>query len=602
MIPAVRVVPGVPAFEVDQGFWYSVPAKLTGRIGLGSKVRVPLGAGYTAGYVVEQGSGTPRKLKPVTSVSGDLPVFDDALLSVCRWAAHHYVSPLSTILAKTAPPNAPRRPPREQEPRMPASPVGGDHEAARLGEDAASGRRRRPGCLLINPADPEWMGPLLGPVLEAGRSVMVVAPTSLEEERTTRLLRRIFPGRVLGAGPRHSHRQKTVVWGRLAIEDGGMVLVGTPGVTLWPMASPGLLVVLEDGRRAHKSRQAPTVATWRVLRERAIREGSILAVVGAFPSVDVLALGPDLFYSRGHRRLWGQVEVVDRREGGRRGLFHHRTLRALEVASSGKGAFVFAHRRGYAPAMRCAACRTLRRCPNCGGRAEKGPACQRCGTQLGDCRKCGKHFFEPLGAGVERVRGELRRFLGESRVGLVGGSAPVKVGTEASLAGAAEFDLVVVVDADGLLYAPHYRADEEALRVMVRLAGHLAPGTGRRLMVQTSTPGHRVLSALRKGEGVAFLQEELDRRVEAGFPPQGQLMAIEVRGIEPKAGGRIGGEIGGLESRGVSVHGPAEFSSGLRWLVEGGDLWDTKHRLRPLVARWRHRGFSVRVDVDPVDL
>ena len=564
-------------------------------------MRVPLGGGYTHGYVVEQGIGTAQELKPVASVSGDLPVFDAGLLSVCRWAAHYYVSPLSTILKKAAPPNAPRRPPRVDVPGTPSLGVDSEHEAARLGEDAAAGRRRRPGCLLITPADPEWVGPLLTPVLRAGRSAMVVAPTSLEEERTTHLLDQAFAGRVLSAGPRHSNRRKTMVWGQFATS-GGMVLVGTPGVALWPMGSPGLLVVMEDGRRAHKSRQAPTVATSRILRERAVRQGSILAAVGPFPSVDVLALGPDLFYGRRHRRLWSHVEVVDRRESGGRGLFHRRTLRALEGASSGRGAFVFAHRRGYAPAMRCAACRTLRRCPSCGGRAEKGPACQRCGVELGDCRKCGRGFFEPLGAGVERVRSELRRHLGESQVGLVGGSAPVTVGTEAALAAAGEFDLAVVVDADGLLYAPHYRADEEALRVMVRLAGHLARGAGRRLIVQTSTPGHRVFSALRKGEGVSFLQEELDRRVEAGFPPQGQLMAVEVRGVEQQAAARIGTEIGGLEGPSVSVHGPADFSSGLRWLVEGGDLWDVKRQLRPLVGRWRHRGFAVRVDVDPVDL
>lgn len=138
---------------------------------------------------------------------------------------------------------------------------------------------------------------------------------------------------------------------------------------------------------------------------------------------------------------------------------------------------------------------------------------------------------------------------------------------------------------------------------MVRLAGHLSPGSGRRLMVQTSSPGHRVLSALRKGESVAFLQEELDRRVEAGFPPQGQLMAVEVRGADPgRASDRLAIEMSGLGNRGVSVHGPAEFGSGLRWLVEGGDLWAAKEEMRVLASRWRKRGLAVRIDADPIDL
>lgn len=604
MTSAVRVVPAVAAFDVDEGFWYSVPAHLSERIGLGAKVRVPLGGGHVSGYVVECGDRPPHKLKPVSTLSGDLPVFDASLLAVCRWAAHHYVSPLSTILARTAPPNVPRTPPPDREVSPLPRSGAGDHPAARLGEDAAAGRRRRPGCLLINPSDPEWVGPLLGPTLRAGRSAMVVVPTALEEERTTHLIHKMYPGRVMGASTRHSDRQKTTVWGRLATR-GGMALVGTPGVALWPMFAPGLLVVVEDGRRAHKSRGAPTVGTRRILRERSIREGAVLAAVGPVPSVDVLALGPDFFYSRGRRRLWSHVEVVDRREIRSHGLFHPRTLSALRAVASGdRGrALVFAHRRGFAPAMRCAACRTLRRCPNCGGRAERGPGCQRCGADLGPCRKCGRSFFEPLGAGAERVRSELKRRLGTGLVGAVGGPAPIAVGTEASLAGAGEFELAVVVDADGLLYAPHYRADEEALRVMVRLAGRLSQGSGRRLMVQTSSPGHRVLSALRRGDGVAFLQEELDGRVAAGFPPQGQLMAVEARGADPgKASDRLAAEMDGLGDRGVSVHGPAEFESGLRWLVEGDDLWDSKLRMRAVASRWRKRGLAVRIDADPIDL
>ena len=122
-------------------------------------------------------------------------------------------------------------------------------------------------------------------------------------------------------------------------------------------------------------------------------------------------------------------------------------------------------------------------------------------------------------------------------------------------------------------------------------------------MVQTSSPGHHVLSALRKGEGVAFLQEELDRRIEAGFPPQGQLMAVEVRGAQPgKATDRLGTEMSGLENQRTSVHGPVEFASGLRWLVEGGDLWEVKRKLPALASRWRRRELVVRIDVDPIDL
>ena len=80
-------------------------------------------------------------------------------------------------------------------------------------------------------------------------------------------------------------------------------------------------------------------------------------------------------------------------------------------------------------------------------------------------------------------------------------------------------------------------------------------------------------------------------------------MALEVRGAAlQQALGRLGTEIADLQDRKAVLHGPVEFSSGLRWLVEGSDLWEVKQQLRPLVSRWRHRGLVVRVDVDPLDL
>lgn len=585
---------------MDSGFWYSVPSHLEDRVVLGAKVRVSLGGGRTHGYVIETAERAPEKLKPISSVSGDAPVFDARLLSVCRWAAHYYVTPLSTVLTRTAPPNAPRVPTGPDPDGMP-EPDDRDHPVLRLGESAAAGRRRRPGCLLMNPGRDEWVRPLLGPVLRAGRSALVIVPTALEVDRVTRMVGDIYPGRVIGTSNRHGGRQRTAAWGRLATTP-GLVLVGTPAAVLWPIAKGGILVVVEDGRRAHQSRQAPTVGTRRLLRERSVREGGLLVNLGPLPSVDFMALGPDLYYSRSRRRLWPHIEVVDRREPGPLRLFHPVTLAALRASAPAGGAFVFAHRRGYAPAMRCAACRALRRCRQCGGRAAKGDGCQRCGARLGRCRKCGEGHFEPLGAGVERVRAELRKLFGEGWVGGEGDGAAITVGTEASLAGSGVFDLAVVVDADGLFYAPHYRADEEALRIMVRLAGRLSGGTGRRLLVQTSSPGHRVLSALRKGDGIGFLQEELDLRIEMGFPPQGQLMALEVRGGAHSMSDRLHSEIAALETRRVSVHGPVEFSAGLRWLLDGSDLWEAKQKLRPLVSRWRHRGWGVRVDVDPLDL
>jgi hypothetical protein len=80
----VRVVPDVPSFAVDDGFAYAVPEGLDAPVG--AIVRVPLGGRRVRGWVV--GTGEPSKpgLRPILSVSGDVPAFDRALLR-WRWAA-----------------------------------------------------------------------------------------------------------------------------------------------------------------------------------------------------------------------------------------------------------------------------------------------------------------------------------------------------------------------------------------------------------------------------------------------------------------------------------------------------------------------------------
>src|SRR5690606_24113731 len=108
-------------------------------------------------------------------------------------------------------------------------------------------------------------------------------------------------------------------------------------------------------------------------------------------------------------RAWPLVEVVDRtEEPPGSGLVSNRARAAIAATRrQGGSVFVFTHRRGYAPAYRCANCRELRRCQVCGSRPEPDTACPRCGAPSEPCLACGTNRFEPLGAGVGRVRAEL---------------------------------------------------------------------------------------------------------------------------------------------------------------------------------------------------
>jgi primosomal protein N' (replication factor Y) len=199
-----------------------------------------------------------------------------------------------------------------------------------------------------------------------------------------------------------------------------------------------------------------------------------------------------------------------------------------------------------------------------------------------------------MGAGVGRIGEELKRKLSTELPGRL------TVGSEADLAALEGQSLVVAVDADGLILGTHYRASEEALRILARLIGKVE-GPQSRGLIQTSQPDHPVMVALRSGDPMPFLTAEVDNRNQLGLPPAGQLLVVETRGpVPPEA------DLKEVASA-VSLLGPMTrtTSSGepaQRWLIQGRDLGSVRLALRPLVQQWRDAGTIVRIDSDPIDL
>jgi len=565
-------------------------------VSVGSIVRVPLGGRKLRGFVTEVRSGSHSGLKELRGVSGDLPVFDERLLETLRWAAHHYVAPMAGILAKSAPPNLPRRtttPSRPEVPDVSSGPLTG------LATAAAGGHRNRAAYFLASTDGNRYLTSVAAPVVGADRSLVVVAATAIEADRISADLAITFGPRVVTATPDLSDRQLTDAW-QVATTVPGSIVVGTHRIVFWSVARLGLAVMIEEGRRGMKDRQTPTIHAREILRTRARIERFGLLYVGRVPTTEVLRAGTEIIHAPGRNRIWPLVEVVDRGEDPPgSGLLTERVRAALRNAVARKErVFLFTHRHGYAPASRCVTCRTLRRCATCGSRPDPGTTCARCGAALGPCLACGGARFEPLGAGMGRVLEGARRMLGTEAVGGIDEGRPVVVGTERDLVRVGTMDLAVAVDPDGLILGTNYRAAEEALRVLARLAGVVPFGRGKRLMVQTSQPNHPVIVALRRGDPIEFLESELVKREELGFPPAGELIIIEVRDVGPEGDALIKKAVGGE----ATVYGPAPAPRGSRWLIQGDRLSTVRTRLRPVVQRLREAGSAVRVDADPLDL
>ena len=196
---------------------------------------------------------------------------------------------------------------------------------------------------------------------------------------------------------------------------------------------------------------------------------------------------------------------------------------------------------------------------------------------------------------------ELSRKLdgGPGKVGEAASGRTVMVGTERDLPDLPPLRLVVVVDADGLVRRPDYRAGEEALALLARVAGRLGRESGRRMMVQTADPEHPVYRALQTGDPAGFLEGEAATRRNLGLPPAGEMILLEASGTDDLSPLE---EVLAQVPASVAAHGPVEEGGRSRWLIQGPDLDPFRDRLRPALARVRDKGGRVRVDVDPRDI
>ena len=522
-----QVVPDLPSFALDRGFAYRVPPDLETSVSIGSIVRVPLSGRRVRGYVVGLDDRSADGLKDIRSVSGAWPCFDAPMLQTLRWAATYYVAPLSVILAKTGPPNLARNVADRKLPSL--APINSPLRA--LTASATAGRHARAAQILAEGDWGELIRALIRDPVAAGRSVGIILPTVVEAKQMADALGGDFGRRIVEVTDQ-TDASMTTAWS-LARQQGGLVVIGTPKLAWWPIRDLALMVLIEDGRRGMKERQTPSVAVRSLARRRASVERFPLVHIGRVPTVETLAEGTAITTKPG--RLWPLVEVVDRTEeppGG--GVVTQRARAAIAgAARKGHRTFVFTHRHGYAPASRCASCRELRTCGECGARPDPGTVCSRCSFELGPCVSCGGRRFEPLGAAVGRVIEELRRVVDPELVGQRENNRLVTVGTERDLAGLEPVDLAVAIDADGLVRGTNYRSAEDALAILARVAATVSSDTGRRMMMQTADPRHPIFEALKRGRPRRIpWKHELKERIQLSLPPVGEVIVLEVRGLE----------------------------------------------------------------------
>ncbi len=414
--------------------------------------------------------------------------------------------------------------------------------------------------------------------LEQGRGVIVLVPEiALTPQIVSRFVDR-FGDTVavlhskLAAGERHDE------WSRLRAGT-ARVCIGPRSAVFAPIERVGLIVVDEEHDSSYKHEGDPRYDARHVAHRRAEQAGALLVAGSATPRPEsVHALRRVRLPARVDSRPLPPVQIVDMRET--RGALHPDTSHALVDASK---AIVLLNRRGWSNFVDCRSCGHAWTCPQCDvslvlHRSRNVLACHHCGHRQRvpeRCTACGSVSIGRHGAGTERLEHDLaqvghevfrldadvrdagallRRFEQAPR-GILLGTQMVAKGHDFP-----DVTLGVVVDADGTLRFPDFRAEERTFALVAQLAGRAGRGPGGgRVIVQTMAPEAASIAAAASHDADGFLDGELARREVLRYPPFSHLIRIVCSAEDPHAvldaAGAVRAALGDIP--GATILGPA---------------------------------------------
>lgn len=421
----------------------------------------------------------------------------------------------------------------------------------------------------------------IAPILESGKSALVLVPEIGLTPQLTDRFRARFGDRVFVYHSALSDGERYDTW-RSLLQREAKIVIGTRSAVFAPLTNLGLIVLDEEHDSSFKqSSPVPTYHARTVAKWLAELQNCPLILGSATPSLESWVAVTNNKQQRTNNhylslperirsRPLPPVEVVDMRQEllqGNRSLFSRSLQEALrQMHERGQQGILFISRRGHSTFVSCRSCGYVMECPDCDVSlsyhyANEGATellrCHYCNysqLQPRNCPECNSPYFKFFGTGTQKIAQELAKEFPQLRCirfdsdttrtkgahrtllsSFARGEADLLVGTQMLTKGIdlAGVTLVGVVAADGLLHRSDYRACERAFQTITQVAGRAGRGDEPgKVIIQTYTPEHPVISAVRHHDYHRFIETELSQRQALNYPPYGSLILIRLSSLE----------------------------------------------------------------------
>jgi primosomal protein N' (replication factor Y) len=441
----------------------------------------------------------------------------------------------------------------------------------------------------------------------AGRGALVLVPEIALTPQLAARFRARFGEDVAVLHSALPPGERLAAWRRLRAGEVG-IAVGARSAVFAPVQALGVVVVDEEHDPSFKQEEGVRYHGRDLAVVRAQRAGAVAILGSATPSLETAHNAARGRFTRlplpgrATARPLPGVEIVDlrRHPPGPDGLLSAPLAEGMAAALAAREQVIlFLNRRGFSTVVLCRGCGHVVRCEDCSvsltyHRSRGRLVCHYCARATAvpeRCPACRAPRLERLGMGTERVEAVVRERFPDARVarldrdtagargpgaegqglhGVLGrmqaGEIDVLVGTQMVTKGHdfAGVTLVGVLQPDQGLHLPDFRAAERTFQLLEQVAGRAGRGSRPgRVVIQTYTPDHESIAAVRTHDYEGFARGELRARQEAGYPPFSRMVALRVdasdearaREAATAAAAAAQGAAGGGA---VRVRGPAE--------------------------------------------
>ncbi|MBS0604616.1 MAG: primosomal protein N' [Verrucomicrobia bacterium] len=409
------------------------------------------------------------------------------------------------------------------------------------------------------------------------KGVLFLVPEIALTSQMIERLKSRFQEKIAILHHRLSQGERFDAWHQIR-EGKALIAIGARSAVFSPIQNLGLIIVDEEHESSYKQTdEAPSYHA----RDVAVMRGKIAnatVILGsATPSCESYynaKIGKyqlSVLTNRADSATLPQVTVVDMKEeiAKNKGftLFSNALLNAIKQrVEIGEQVILFLNRRGYHTAQMCTSCAHVLQCPHCDVNltfhlGDNVLACHLCDYRLSPpprqcpgCKAEGSLKFK--GAGTEMVERALHAVLPEVRTlrldadttrhkgshellfkSFRAGKADVLIGTQMIAKGLhfPQVTLVGVLNADGSLQIPDFRASETVFQLLTQVAGRSGRGAlSGEVIIQTHLPDHLVIGLAKEQNYEGFFNQEIAVRQLFHYPPFTHLVKLTFSGKDPR--------------------------------------------------------------------